>query len=1157
MDRRSFLQFSVLIASDVFAKTLAAQRGVNRTILYTLGSQSAGRSLVDEFQSPPATSFPQTWWHWCDGNITKEGITADLEAMQRVGISGATIVVVTQSIPQGPVVIMSPEFRELLQHATREAARLQLELGIGNCAGWTSSGGPWITPELSMQFVTFQEQQLHGPSNFSAKLERPPTRLDYYRDIAVLAFPTPAIEKQRMKDASPRVTASAPGFDANKLFDGVETTQAMLPPSTDRDPQYVQIELEKPFAVRTVAISMVSAPKLIIKFQMSDDGVAFRTVRQMVYVRQGSGPELGVQYFELDGVEGRFFRLVFLDSKGTRLGIRELDFLAAPRIDNFRGKGDYIRDAKETATSNGVLDPEMVLQTEKVIDLTTRMKPDGQLEWSVPPGDWTLLRIGHTPTGVVNHPAPKEVRGLEADKLNREAILVHWNAMMATLLADAGPLAGKTLSHTLVDSYEVGSENWTAGFEMEFAKRRGYRLHAYLPTLAGRVVNGAEQSERFLWDFRKTVAELFAENYIDYLGKLARDAGLQLAVEPYGDGPLDEILSGRGADIPMSEFWVPNPAGESVKLAASIAHVYGKNLAAAEAFTGTGQNSRWQQSPASLKRVGDAAFTYGINHFSFHRYAHQPWLDRVPGMTMGHWGSNLERTNTWWEQGRAWILYLGRCQHLLRQGMFVADTLAWCGDGSPSAFHAATLAGHDYDACNDDVLLRRLSVRNGRPTLTDGMEYRVLILLRSDNITPELLRKLKELSEGGALIIGAKPKQSPSLVNYPQCDIELQQLADSLWNSGAIRDISLGDALGSLDVQHDFEPLDKTLPLRYIHRRTVDTDIYFICSQSKEAIMMECIFRVAGKTPEFWNPITGAVQAAPVYSEEMSGKGARTRVRLSLSPYGSMFVVFRQLDPREHASGVSYAGTAGGDGAPMFCDGMNLDYDAKGSLQLISSSPGTWEIHSSAGKRARIAIADVPSPLQINGPWKVSFPPHLGAPEQITLGKLLSWPEHENPGVRYFSGTAHYTTTFVVAPDMLATGQRLYLELGDVQVLAELELNGKNLGILWTPPFTIEVTGTLKIGLNALSVAVTNLWPNRLIGDEQLAPDCEWKSLPWAFGKALKQWPEWLLKQQASPTGRIAFASWQLWTKDDPLLPSGLLGPVVLRRSIVRPVGFS
>ena len=567
----------ILLAPAKALRALPRASGIAMTFTASilLVASAHADSLADGFRNPPDSARPQVWWHWMNGNVTKEGITADLEAMKRVGIGGAQIFNVDGGIPAGPVKFLGPEWRGLMLHAAREADRLGLELCLHNCAGWSSSGGPWNTPEHAMQRVTISEQPVTGPAHFSGVLPAPPARLGFYRDIAVLAFRTPAGE-------------------------------------------------------------------------------------------DGTGKSLRINNFDAkSGANGQFV-------------------LSSP--------------AKDRVSA------DLVVPRAGIVDLTGALQPDGRLEWDVPAGDWTILRLGYTPTGAENHPAPAAGTGLECDKFSRDALDAHWTGYVQKVLDDLGPLAGagKPLNNVLIDSYEVGGQNWTPRFRSEFERRRGYDPLLFLPTFTGRVVDNPEVSERFLWDVRRTIADLFAENYYGHFQELCHQHGLKASIEPY-TGPFESLQCGEAADIPMGEFWVGGAPGSSIKLAASAGHIFGRPVIGAESFTASPgrQHGRWLDDPYSLKALGDQVFCRGINRFIFHRYAMQPWTNRWPGMTMGQWGTHFDRTCTWWEQGRAWLQYVARCQYLLQQGRFVADAAYFCGQSAPVETRVGNPVlpqGYDFDA---------------------------------------------------------------------------------------------------------------------------------------------------------------------------------------------------------------------------------------------------------------------------------------------------------------------------------------------------------------------------------------------------------------------------------------------------------------------------
>jgi hypothetical protein len=511
------------------------------------------QDLEANFLNPPGQARPNTYWIWMNGNITREGIMADLEAMARVGVVGAMIFNVAGShdcdIPPGPIAYLSPAWLDLVRHTASEAERLGFELSSQNCAGWSTSGGPWIKPEHAMQALVSSEVKVDGGRRIEQKLPQPETRLNYYRDIAIFAFLTP-------QDDSFRV------------------------------PEWLQKAVQR----------------------------------------------------------------------GGRSG-RQPDLTPCP--------------------------PDAAIDPKATMDITRQMREDGTLVWDAPPGRWTILRLGHTPTGMNNHPSPDAGRGLEVDKLSREGLDVHWQQGIQPVLDHLGPLAGKVLNSILVDSYEAGLNHWTPRMREEFLKRRGYDPGPYLLTLTGRLVGDGSTTDRFLWDFRRTVADLFAENYYGHLADLCHEHGLLFSTEPCTSA-FEGLAVAAKADIPMAELWDNGGYSHTLRLAASIAHTHGRTLAGVEIFTSSPPNGRWQNYPGALKRLGDFACTEGVNRFIFHRYAHQPWINMVPGMTMGQYGSHFERTTTWWEPGRAWMKYIARSQFLLQSGEFGADVLCFAGNAAPN-----------------------------------------------------------------------------------------------------------------------------------------------------------------------------------------------------------------------------------------------------------------------------------------------------------------------------------------------------------------------------------------------------------------------------------------------------------------------------------------
>ena len=1080
-------------------------------------SFAADDPLVAGFQSPPVSAKPQIWWHWMNGNITNEGITADLEAMHRVGISEANIITVALGVPPGPVPVMSPQFFDRVQFAAKEAHRLGMTLCMDNCPGWSNSGGPWVTPEHAMQIITTSETPVDGPTSFSGKLEQPPTKKDFYRDIAVFAFKTPAGESDlSTPDNQPKITTTAPDLDPASLFQPVSGKGVRFPVANARHPFSIQIEYPQPITARTLIVTPGGMPAAGGKILTSNDGTQFTTLRPF-NIPQNSAPitfSLGAQ-----PVTAKVFQLQFdqVGAHSTGVVLKGIQLSSGIRIENIGGKAAFRPDEVdplEIARDEQIAaPPDVVLDSKEIVNLTSALKPDGSLTWTVPAGHWTILRVGYTPTGVTNHPAPPEATGLECDKLSPEGLDACWNGMMQPILNRLGPLAGKVLDDCLIDSYEVGDQNWTPHMAAEFKRLRGYDPTPFLPVMTGRVIDSPEVSERFLWDVRRTVADLFAQNYFGHFTELCHEHGLKSMIEPY-EGPFESLQSGAANDIPMGEFWagqdINKSNSRSAKLASSIGHIYGQNVVAAESFTGFPKFASWMDDPFSLKADGDRAFCKGINRFVFHRFAHQPWTDKFPGMTMGKWGINLDRTNTWFEMGKAWMQYITRSQFLLQQGRSVADVAYFCGQSAPvmdRLCNPPLPKGYDYDQINADVLLTRAKVVDHRLVLADGTSYAALVLPEADpEMTPDLLGKIRELVNDGAIVIGARPDHSPSLQDYPNCDTTVQKLAAELWGDCDGKTVtehalgkgkviwgqSLDQVLSGLKLSPDFQTGDAPAgsELSYIHRTLKDADIYFVANPGA-AVHQDCTFRIGGRIPELWHPDTGTLEPVPAYQV----KDGRTTVPIDFDPSGSVFVVFRHAD--------SIAG----------------DHVVTASRQLVNGTA-----------------------IPVDGSWVLNFPPKWGAPPSVTLDRLISWPDSTDNGVKYFSGTATYVKDIDIPADLLAKGNRLYLDLGEVKNLAQVKLNGTDLGILWKPPFHVDIASAAKPGTNHLEIRVVNLWPNRLIGDEQLPQDVEW--LP---AGGLAKWPQWLLDGKPSPNGRLTFTTWHHITKDMPLLPSGLLGPVTLQ----------
>jgi hypothetical protein len=777
-------------------------------------------------------------------------------------------------------------------------------------------------------------------------------------------------------------------------------------------------------------------------------------------------------------------KLVWLETKITGSGKYD-QLLARPKIDTIY---NYYKDIVVLAIpDNG----EGAISKNSIIDVSEKMDSDGRLVWDAPSGNWTILRFGHTTTGKKNAPAPIGGEGLECDKMSKEAVAAFFKSYPAKYLANAIEFKNG-IEHIELDSYEAGLQDWTPLFKEEFIKRRGYNPLKWLPVLANKTIENKALSDRFRNDMKRTIAELFDENYFGYFADLVHQyPGLQLTIEPY-DGPFNPYDVAARADILMGEYW-QKPAtwgwNWTVDVVAS-AHVLGKNIVAAESLTGWPHVSKWQSDPYNLKSSADRAFCLGVNRMMLHTIAHQPWGDQFrPGMTMAFWGQHFGRTETWWEQSKVWFDYLTRCQYLLQQGEFVSDIL--CLNKGLTNLPD----GYRADICSELQLINLVKAKNGNIVLPHGKTYRLLVV--SDTVlNPEVARKIKALADAGIPIIGKRFLASPSLQNYPACDDEVRSISEQLQKERGIMDLSINQLLNKKGLLPDFLTPEKEV--LWVHRKTDEADIYFVSNQLDSTRIINCTFRVTGMQPEIWDAATGKIKNAGSFEI----KDGLTQLPLKLDPSGSCFVIFRKAIQSKNGT-----------------------------------SPLNWPIYTQI--------------QQLENPWTVSFDPKWGGPEQVKFSTLKDWSKNEIKGIKYYSGTATYETAF----EIKVVPESLFIDLGNVKNLAEVTLNGISLGVLWKPPFITNISKAVRPGKNKLVVKVTNLWANRLIGDEQEPSDLKWdtklaglSSVKNAMaGYKLMELPTWFTEGKPRPSsGRYTFTTFNYFTKDSPLLESGLIGPVKL-----------
>jgi acetyl esterase/lipase len=1095
--------------------------------LLLLGASSALAQTLDEvWAHPPPEARLKSYWWWLNGNVTKESLTQDLEAMKAKGFGGAVIFDGdgaaqdgNSPVPHGPT-FATLEWRELFKHTLHEADRLGLELSLNIQSGW-NLGGPMVKPEDAPKKLTWSETRITGGTQFTGKLGEPARRDNFYRDLFVLAYRLKPAASSRQ--VPPTLSASSAysnqiaklaadgAADTFWVSDGTEAGQGPTPAK----PQWLQLD----FSSAVSAEGLVLSPRDTYgprdcELQSSDDGKAFRTVKKFIAGVRG---ETKISF---PTAKGRAFRLVItgsFDPKFPRtprnVQVAEIKLLGEngavlgvagvrPPLQNQREKSLLAALRPFSAPDSAPLFAEFPATPGEedahvgdVMDLTAKLDQDGTLRWEVPAGEWQVIRFGFTLNDHCRVSTCSEGwEGYALDPFDAGAFRRYWDAVVEPLLQDAGPFAGKTLKYLHTDSWEVEVANWTPTLREEFRQRRGYDLLPWLPVITGSILNSRAESDRFLNDFRRTMGDLAIDNHY----RLMRDGAYKhgMLIHPESGGPHAVPIDAQQClgfnDAPMSEFWASawrHRVGDEnrffIKQPASAAHTYGHKLVLAEGFTTVGPH--WQETLwDNLKPAFDKAICEGLNMLVWCSWVSSPKSMGMPGQQLFA-GTHVNANVTWWNKSQPFFDYINRCQAMMQQGLFVADVAYYYGSHVPnfarlkSSDPARILPGYDYDVVTEEVMLNRMSVKNGRLVLPDGMSYRVLVLPERTGISLPVLRKLRELVQAGATVIGPRPTTALSLRDFPHNDEEVARLAAELWDGKAGRGRVIAgktarEVLQADGVNPDFgflSTLNSPLPtsVDYIHRQTADADIYFVANRTNQPVRGTATFRVSGKVPELWNPVTGERHVASDY-KQVDG---RTQVPLAFDPCGSWVVVFRDS---------------------------------------ASRSPVVAEPNLSETTMTNIV-----------GGWKVSFDPKWGGPNAVEFPELVSWTERLEPGIKYYSGTAIYTKTFDLPAQFTHHASRIILELGNVRELAEVRLNGKSCGITWTPPFRVDVTDAIRAGSNQLEIEVVNFWPNRLIGDAKLPSE--------------KRRTRTNIAKFDQPKGDVNYTT---------LMPSGLLGPVKLVR---------
>lgn len=1048
MIRNCHWLITVVAASCAVCNASGAERSFSHSMPEETGERPtnpAREELMRDFKNPFGKVPTCVYWYWMAGNISCEGVRKDLEAMHRAGIDYAYIGDIGGGgNKQGPVRTFSPEWEKAFATAFETASRLGMQIGIFNSPGWSQSGGPWVKPEQAMRRFVSSSLLVDGPKESvvlpAPKYEYAP--VEDFRDCLAIAFPVPSGYTERLV-----------ARDEKDSLLQVQGKQLV-----------VVLTSSEPFTAQAAELAFADgsiAGKVTVEAE--GDSGTWRQIAEMPFGR--ANPANGVGFsphapvlVSFAPVTSRGFRVtVAANEKRYRSRFSSVSICGAPLIARAYEKTlakmfetplpmwkDYQWPREPANVPGSALDPA------KAVVLRNRIRKDGTLDWRVPAGKWIIYRMASAPTGAKNGPANPEATGYEVDKMNREHVAAHFNAYVGRLLSQTKPEHRKAIRYTVLDSYEMGGQNYTDDFAKRFQASFGYDPVPFLPAVFGMAVGNRSDSDRFLWDLRRFIADEVAYSYVGGLRAVSNAHGMKTWLECYGHWgfPGEFLQYGGQSDRIAGEFWSEGSLGDiENRAASSCGHIYGKRMIWSESNTCGGRP--YGRSPADLKQRTDRFFTEGINATLLHLYIHQAY-ERQPGIT-AWFGNEFNRHNTWFRQMDIFTGYLKRANYLLQQGLNVADIAYFIGEDVPKmtgVTDPAPPAGRQFDYINGEVLRETAFVDSkGRLALPHGTCYEVLVLPKLETMRPELLRRIEELVQEGAFVLGPKPTRSPSQAGQPQADQAVKTIADRLWGEVdgekvQYRKVGKGTVAWGL-------PLDRALalrgsapdcvfkdgaPLLYTHRTMPNAEIYFLSNQSDKQVSENVQFRVDGRIPELWRATTAEIAVAPNWSKSQG----RTEVRVELAPMESVFVVFSLP-----------AGTV-----------------FNGHAEPAESRP-------------------------LKCAWTLSFlsdPLHRGPAQPITVPELFDLSKSDAPAIKYYSGPVVYKTTFLAAkPKNKAS--HVSLSFGKVCEIARVKVNGRDAGGVWSPPYSVPVTDLLADGENTLEVEVCTSWVNRLIGDASLQED--------------------------------------------------------------------
>lgn len=1073
-----------------------------------------------EFKNPSSIARVHTWWHWIDGRITRDGITKDLESMKQQGVVQATILNVGMSpgkdLGVEQIRFNTEQWYTMFRWALIEANRLGITIGMHNCDGWSESGGPWISPEMSMKKFVFTKTAINRKQE-KILLPRPTCETNFYRDVAVVAFKT---NEEYMVPVHQKVSLNDT-IDGMALVDGNPGTMLEI-----RKNDCITIAFDTATTKSKIAILhnfkgafYFPGPKKIqYTIRSSEDGKNYKKIcdfeTNKFYVTEN---------ISFPSTKARFFQIELSNILDLRpwhhAALAELELLNNNEQPIYRPTVVYPLEKTASAriikpevlyTANTGIDPKSIRSKNSVIELTDKMDADGNLNWNIPDGNWSVIRFGYTTTGAENGPATLEGRGLECDKMDTAAVNLHFRNFPQKLIDHATNFNGNTFKFLMIDSWERGYQTWTKALPYEFEKRWGYSLIDWIPVLCGETIENTELSDGFLYDFRKTLAELLEQNYYKHFRDLCHQNKLELHGEViYGDigpfPPIDVLKTNSYMDMPMYEFWAEKNERNQVKykptgillnnFPAYASIFYNKPVVGAEAYTGF---AHYSESPSDLKLFGDQAYCSGINQMILHSYVHQP-VDKMPGLTLGQHGSHFNRNNPWWQYAKGWIDYQSRVQYVLQKGKISADILYFMGDQLPQFLENKTgkLLPEAYRAipCNSDIL-EKLTVENGKIIFSKEQKYSILILPDWKTMEFKSLQKIAELVNKGAIVYGEKPQQMFSLSGIANKKAEFAALTDKLWNTDKkentrsyygkgmiIWDEPIAEVLSELQVVPEFTTnVADSLNIMYIHKNTENADVFFVVNQQDTILHRECLFRTNGNIPEIWNPLTGEIKRIAVFAVE----NKQVRIPVTFQPQESLFFIFRKGKTGKSINKIELSKKQ------LFPSKNNINFSNSipevtigkdGNFAYKTNESGSYTFTSNEGKIFTIDLK-APETKEIKDfKGKIVFHPlNHGKLDSVEISGFQSFTEFDEPVIKYFAGTAVYQIDFELPDTYLNRNDAIYLNLGNMDAVAEVRLNSVLIGNYWMPN-TLISAGRFLVEKNHLEIVIASTCRNRIIGD--------------------------------------------------------------------------